>query len=98
MQINPITTQELEDLTLAVLYLTAWREPVDNENGNFDNDALVNWKGHNFEVLDTLAANKYTDGNRRSKSVQITEAGEAKAQEIIRRLLGKDFTVTEKRT
>ena len=49
------------------------------------------------EKLDALAAKSYTDGNRRNKSVQITEAGEARAQEVLKRLLGKDFTVTNER-
>ena len=97
MQTNDITPEDIEDLTLAVLYLTAWRQEVTDENGYPQGKSLINWKGHSFDSLDALAAKQYTDGNRRNKSVQITDAGEARAQEILKRLLGKDFTVTAER-
>lgn len=97
MQTNDITPEDIEDLTLAVIYLTAWREEMTDADGYPAGVGLTNWKGHSFDTLDALAAKKFTDGNRRSKSVQITEAGEAKAQEVIKRVLGKDFTVTAKR-
>lgn len=86
MPTNEITPDEIDDLTLAVIYLTAWRE---QQTGT-----VTNWKGYNFDTLDSLAAKQYTDGNRRSKSVSLTEAGEAKAQEVIKRLLGKEFVVS----
>lgn len=85
MPTNDITPDDIDDLTLAVLYLTAWRE---QQTGT-----ATNWKGHNFDTLDSLAAKQYTDGNRRNKSLYLTEAGEAKAQDVIKRLLGKDFVV-----
>ena len=97
MQNDPITNQDIEDLTLAVIYLTAWREEQTDANGNPIGMGVTNWKGLNFDTLDALAARQYTDGNRRSKAVQLTQAGEAKAQEVIKRLLGKDFTVTAER-
>lgn len=91
-----ITPDDIEDLTLAVIYLTAWRETATDSQGSTA-EAVTNWKGHSFDTLDSLAAKQYTDGNRRSKSVQITAEGEAKAQEVIKRLLGKDFAVTAER-
>lgn len=97
MQTNDITPEDIEDLTLAVLYLTAWKQEITDENGYPQGKSVTNWKGHSFDSLDALAAKSYTDGNRRNKSVQITEAGEARAQEVLKRLLGKDFTVTNER-
>ncbi len=97
MQTNDITPGDIEELTLAVIYLTAWREEQTDADGYPMGMGVTNWKGLNFDTLDGLAAKKYTDGNRRSKSVQITAEGEAKAQEIIKRLLGKEFVVTAER-
>ena len=97
MQNDSITNQDIEDLTLAVVYLTAWREEQTDADGNPTGMGVTNWKGLNFDTLDALAAKQLTDGNRRSKAVQLTQAGEAKAQEVIKRLLGKDFTVTASR-
>ena len=97
MQTNDITPEDIEDLTLAVLYLTAWKQEFTDQNGYPLGKSVTNWKGHSFDSLDALAAKNYTDGNRRNKSVQITEAGEARAQEVLKRLLGKDFTVTNER-
>ncbi len=89
---SQITQQDIEDLTLALLYLNAWRYVFKKDN--MPPGDLTVWKGHDFDTLDALNEKEFIVSNYKNKSLNITDEGERKAQEIIRRLLGKEFTVT----
>jgi hypothetical protein len=68
--------QFVEDLTLLLMYLTAWDEKV------LDETIKRSWKGYLFEVIDSLADKGYIHASRRSKSVYLTESGLDKAEEL----------------
>ncbi len=70
--------QLVEDLSLILIYLTAWEEKV------LDERFLRSWKGYPFEVLDKLAAEGYIFTSRRSRSVHLTQSGIEKAETLKR--------------
>lgn len=67
---------QVQDLTLALLYLTRFREQ--------DLPYWRSWKGHDFDALNALSDQKMIgDSRHRSKSVVLTEDGIRKAKEIL---------------
>lgn len=68
----------LEELTLLVLYLASWEEEVP-PSGDTVHRA---YKGHVFKVLDRLAAQGLITTSQRAKTLLLTEAGIARAQEL----------------
>jgi len=66
--------QIIEDLTLLLLHLTSWKEPVYG-----DLTVQRAWKGFRFESLDALEEAGYLNQTRRAKSVTLTESGTARA-------------------
>ena len=67
----------LYDLTLMMLYLSSWEEAEGSS------PRLRAWKGYDFDILDELYDDKYTYGNKRNKSVFLTEEGIAQARELL---------------
>lgn len=67
-------------MTLALLYLTSWRE------GQDANSVRRSWKGYDFDVLNSLDEQGLIYGSHRSKSAYFTEEGVEKAQEILAKL------------
>ncbi len=65
------------DMTLALLYLTSWRE------GKGDDAMRRSWKGYDFDILSDLDEQGFIYGSRGSKPVDLTEDGIAKAQGIL---------------
>lgn len=93
---NEVTTEEIEEVGLAFLYLTCrkiqlitGKKSTKKIVGSF----LQNWKNINFEVLDALLEKELVDFALKDKTLVITKEGEIKAKEIIKKLLGKDFEV-----
>ena len=76
----------VEDLTLLLIYLTAWEEKVQ------DGTVLRFWKGYRFEVLDALAAEGCLRSSVRSKSVYLTQSGVEKA-EMLKRGIEAHFEI-----
>jgi len=76
--------QIIEDLTLLLLYLTSWEEPVCG-----DLTVQRAWKGFRFEALDALEAAGYLSQTRRAKSVTLTESGIERARELADRYLSE---------
>jgi len=73
----------IEDLTLLLLYLTSWEEPVYG--------ALTvqrAWKGFRFEALDALEEAGYLNQTREAKSVTLTKSGIERARALASRYLG----------
>lgn len=73
--------QQIEELTLLLLYLTSWEE----EMGDYTFRRA--WKGFRFEVLDTLEEAGYLSQSKRAKSVGLTEAGVERAKELAAKYL-----------
>lgn len=60
----------IEELTLLLLYLTSWEEEgyFENENGQIDKGILKHsWKGYSFDVLNDLTDKQYLYSNYKSK-------------------------------
>jgi DNA-binding PadR family transcriptional regulator len=70
-----MTQTAIRDLTMLLLYMTAWEE----------GDSKRAWKGHDWDALDQLIEEGLIEGQRRNKSVWITEEGEAEARRIASR-------------
>lgn len=70
---------QVENLALALLYLTRFREP--------DIDCWRSWKGYDFDALNRLSnQDMIIDSRRRTKSVVLTDGGIKKAREILAEL------------
>lgn len=74
----------LEELTMIMLYLSSFKE-----TGRFsDSDALLAWKGYDFNVLNKLDDKDYIRQGAhpsRTKSVHITDEGIKKAEELMKK-------------
>ena len=77
---------KIKELTLLLLHLTSWKETDD-----FD-EMPRSWKGYQFGVLEQTDKDLIR-GNKRTKSVYLTEAGVKEAEA----LAGKYLTENEKR-
>ena len=71
----------IEELTLLLIALTAWRENVHGE------DIMRAWKGYGFDILDDLTEKGWISGSNKSKSVILTDEGKKKADQLIKKYL-----------
>lgn len=69
----------VKELTLMLLYLTAWKEK------EFGFEHLRSWKGYDFDILNELTDENLIAGSYRSKSVAITQEGEETAKELLKK-------------
>lgn len=75
--------KQVSDLTLALLYLTRFKERGDV--------VWRSWKGYDFDALNGLADQDLIRDNRhRSKSVLLMEDGIEKAKEVLKQLHMED--------
>jgi len=74
----------IKELTLLLIYLTAWQEDPDLTK------VQRSWKGYSFEVLDELNEEGYIDGSKYAKSVYLTEEGLSKAKELMKKYIEKE--------
>ena len=65
----------ISGLSLALLYLTSWSEREDSMPRS--------WRSYDWDALDELWDLEYIAGNKRNKSVWLTEEGELAAQRIL---------------
>ena len=82
---------EIEELTMLLLYLTAWDEEgyFYDENDNLSKGAIKHcWKGYSFDALNSLTDEGYLYYSKnKSKSVSITKEGEELAKHLIEKYL-----------
>jgi len=76
--------ETIKELNLLLIYLTSWKEDAGLTK------VQRSWKGYPFEALDELNEEGYIDGNKRAKSVYLTEKGVVKAQELMKKYIGKE--------
>ena len=67
--------QAVQDLTLALMFLTSWQERPD--------DLRRCWKGYDLDVLDLLAEQGLISDSRRAKSAYLTEGGVERARSVL---------------
>lgn len=85
--------QNIEELTLLLMYLTSWEEKgyVKAEDG-MPKEAKIKtcWKGYSFDVINKLMENEYLYFSKyKNKSVSLTTKGEELAQKLIEKYLKK---------
>ena len=71
----------IKELTLLLIYLTSWKEDTNLIK------VQRSWKGYPFDALDELNEEGYIDGNKRAKSVYLTEEGLGKAKELMKKYI-----------
>jgi len=78
-----VTDQNLEELTLLLIYLTSWREKVVP-------DFYIQraWKRYDFGILDNLVEKGYITGSKRAKSIYLTDEGIEQAKAILKKFQG----------
>lgn len=74
----------IKELSLLLVYLTSWQEDVGLTK------VQRSWKGYPFEVLDELNEEGYINGSKRAKSVYLTEEGISKANDLMKKYIGKE--------
>ncbi len=70
--------QTVEDLTLMLMLLTSWSEGTGQMRRC--------WKGYDFDVLDQFGEKSFISSGRGAKPAYLTEEGERRARELLRRL------------
>jgi len=69
----------VKELTILLMYLTRF-----NEQSRFESDLDKAWKGYDFDIINELDKEDYIrQGNRRSKSVVITDEGMKLSRELM---------------
>jgi len=81
-----MTDKNITDLTLLLMYLTAWTEPVLQDPGR---EVVRTWKGYSVKALYDLHIEGLIDALGNGKSALITEAGREKARQLAKKHLGK---------
>lgn len=81
----------IEELTLLLMYLTSWEEKgyTYDEKGNIEETKIKNcWKGYEFEILNSLTDKGYLiPANYKNKSVALTKSGEEMSKKLIEKYL-----------
>lgn len=83
--------QNIDELTLLLLYLTSFEEEgyAYDENGNLCEENLKrSWKGYSFDSLNDLTDKGYLyPTNHKNKSVTLTKEGIKFAEELIKKYI-----------
>jgi Mn-dependent DtxR family transcriptional regulator len=82
--VEGIMDKTIKELSLLLIYLTSWQEDVGLTK------VQRSWKGYPFEVLDELNEEGYIEGNKHAKSVYLTEKGINKANDLMKKYIGKE--------
>ena len=76
--------EKIEELTLLLLYLTAWEEPgyaYNNQGEISEQKFYSSWKGYSFDALNNLTEKNYLYGSKyKNKSVTLTPEGVKQAK------------------
>lgn len=83
-----IGPQQLEELTLLLVYLTSWDENAKQEFG--PNPELRAWKGYDFSILNGLQKQELIEQNNKAKSLFITKKGIEMAHKLIEKFFQED--------
>ncbi len=65
----------MNELALALIYLTAWKEKGD--------EVYRAWKGYDFTILDELKEQGLIDFSYKAKSLYLSGEGEEKAKQLV---------------
>ena len=81
--------EAMQDLTLMLLYLSSFTE----KNPYSDEKFYRAWKSYDWDTVDALdEAELIIQGNRRNKSVYLTDDGLARARQLLEQFEIADWT------
>ena len=80
--------QALHDLTLAMIYLTRFKEKGRLRS---EDQLLRAWKSYDWDTLDKLSEEELIIDRHGNKSLYLTEEGEQKAKDILEQYGIKDW-------
>ena len=72
---NSTENKLMNDLALALIYLTAWKEKGD--------EISRAWKGYDFSILDELKEQGLIDFSYKAKSLYLSQEGEEMAKQLV---------------
>lgn len=72
---NNDTTKLKNELALALIYLTAWKDKGD--------EIYRAWKGYDFKILDELMEQELIYFSYKAKSISLSTEGEEKAKQLV---------------
>ena len=72
---NSNNNKLMNDLALALIYLSAWKEKGD--------EIFRAWKGYQFSVLDELKEQGLINFSYKAKSLYLYKEGEEKAKQLV---------------
>ena len=76
----------IEDLSLLLMYLTAFTEKAGDQTEAGDQTVLRTWKNYSFEAVDSLVDKALISTRHGNKSAYISEEGVRRAKDIAVRL------------
>ena len=79
--------QAVHDLTLALLYLTRFKEG----RGKQEDQLFRAWKSYDWDALNKLSEEEFTLDRHGNKGLYLTDEGVARAKEILESLGIKDW-------
>ena len=83
--------QAVHDLTLALLYLTRFKEG----RGKQEDQLFRAWKSYDWDALDKLSEEEFTIDRHGNKGLYLTDEGCARAKEILDCLGIQDWEKTQ---
>ena len=72
--------QQVEEMTLLLMYLTSWEENVGTKKNPIK--VLRSWKGYPFDAINMLIDKHDLRGSFRAKSAMLTEQGIKRAEQL----------------
>jgi len=88
-----ISKEDIENLTLLLIYLTSWDE---NYKKEYDEKPILRaWKNYSFEIIDSLKEKDLISGSMKAKSVYITDKGIKKAKELLNNFFPDSGKITD---
>ncbi len=72
--------QQIEELTLLLIYLTSWEEDLGTKKNPIK--VLRSWKGYPFDMISSLIERDDLSGSFRAKSVMLMEQGVTRAEQL----------------
>ena len=83
--------EKIEELTLLLLYLTAWEEPgyaYNNQGEISEQKFYSSYKGYSFDALNKKKKKNYLYGSKyKNKSVTLTPEGVKQAKKLMKKYL-----------
>ena len=78
--------EKIKDITLLLIYMTGWEEESRKNPGE---KVFRAWKGYMYEIVNKLADENLIIQWANTKSLLLTDAGRAKAEQLKKKIFGE---------